>query len=581
MDIFDGLMLIWGLCLFLFGMNMMGSGLEKRAGGKLKSILAKLTSNKLTGFAVGLLVTSIIQSSSATTVMVVGFVNSGIMTLHQAVGVIMGANVGTTITAWILSLNGIEGSTWFLQLLKPTSFTPVLALLGVVFYMFSKSDKRKDTGTILLGFATLMFGMDAMSGAVAGLKDVPEFANILIMFENPIFGVVAGAALTCVIQSSSASIGILQALSVTGSVTFGTAVPIMLGMDIGTCITAMLSSIGANRNARRAATIHLLFNVIGTAVFLSIFYIIDGIVGFAFMREAIDGFYIAVINSIFKIFCTVLMLPVSNLLVKLEYIIIPEGKADEKTSLLDERLISTTAVALDRCRTVTGMMADDSVGALHTAIGTLSEYSEDIAKTVRAQESSVDEMEDKLGSYLVKVSSQSMSADESTEAATLLHIIGDFERISDHAVNIVESAEEMIDKNIRFSDKAQAELNVLVAAVEEILDLAHKAYKEYDYVSAAKVEPLEQVVDTLVEQLRSRHIQRLQKSECTIELGFVWLDLLTNLERVADHCSNIAGCMIDAAENNMNIHASLRVARNSSEEYMENHREYVKKFSIE
>ncbi len=581
MDLFDGLTLIGGLCLFLFGMNLMGVALEKRAGGSLKMILSRLTSNKLAGFAMGLAVTSIIQSSSATTVMVVGFVNSGLMTLHQAVGVIMGANVGTTVTAWILSLTGINGTNLVLRLLQPSSFTPILALIGIIFYMFCHSDKKKDTGVILLGFATLMFGMETMSDAVSGLRDVPAFQNILLMFSNPILGVLAGMVLTGIIQSSSASIGILQALSATGAVTFGSAIPILMGMDIGTCVTAMLSSIGANREAKRAAVIHLYFNIIGVVTFLSLFYIINAIVGgFSFLNDSINQVNIAIINTSFKLGCTVLMLPVSDWLVKLACLTVPDAKAPEQANLLDERLLATPAVAIDRCRTVAAEMAHESISALNDSIALLTTYNAAGAAAVRDKEDAVDRYEDALGTYLVRLSSHAMTEADSAESSKLLHIIGDFERISDHAVNIVESVEEMQAKQISFSDKARQELSVFTAAVSEILSLAQRAYDDNDMAAAALVEPLEEVIDTLEEQLRSRHILRLQKGECTIELGFVWSDLLTNLERVADHCSNIAGCVIEMAHASMEVHEYTREIRSESPAFHENYRKYAEKYSL-
>ena len=530
MDIFDILTLLGGLCLFLFGMNIMGKALEACAGGKLSLLLSKLTSNKFAGFLTGLGVTAVIQSSSATTVMVVGFVNSGLMSLRQSIGVIMGANVGTTVTAWILSLTGIKGGSFFMQMLKPSSFTPILAVIGIALFMFAKSAKKKDAGMVLLGFATLMYGMTIMSDAVAGLKDVPEFRNILLMFSNPILGVLAGLVLTAIIQSSSAAVGILQALSSTGQITFGSAIPIILGMDIGTCVTAMLSSIGANRNARRAATVHLLFNIIGTVVWLCAFYAVDAFVDFAFVAYTIDEFWIAVVNTIFKLLCTVLLLPLSGLLEKLACVIIKDTPSGDKTIELDERLLATPAVALERCHAVTMDMANVSVEAIKNAMTLLvGGYDQKTAQLVRSQEDDADHYEDTIGSYLVKLSGHALADSDSTEAAKLLRIIGDFERISDHAVNVLESAEELRDKNIAFSIDAQREIKVLTSAVSGVLDLACRAFEENDLEAAALVEPLEQVVDTLKEQLRARHILRLQKGECTIEAGFVWSDLLTSL----------------------------------------------------
>ncbi len=581
MDIFDILTLLGGLCLFLFGMNIMGKALEACAGGKLSLLLSKLTSNKFAGFLTGLGVTAVIQSSSATTVMVVGFVNSGLMSLRQSIGVIMGANVGTTVTAWILSLTGIKGGSFFMQMLKPSSFTPILAVIGIALFMFAKSAKKKDAGMVLLGFATLMYGMTIMSDAVAGLKDVPEFRNILLMFSNPILGVLAGLVLTAIIQSSSAAVGILQALSSTGQITFGSAIPIILGMDIGTCVTAMLSSIGANRNARRAATVHLLFNIIGTVVWLCAFYAVDAFVDFAFVAYTIDEFWIAVVNTIFKLLCTVLLLPLSGLLEKLACVIIKDTPSGDKTIELDERLLATPAVALERCHAVTMDMANVSVEAIKNAMTLLiGGYDQKTAQLVRSQEDDADHYEDTIGSYLVKLSGHALADSDSTEAAKLLRIIGDFERISDHAVNVLESAEELRDKNIAFSIDAQREIKVLTSAVSEVLDLACRAFEENDLEAAALVEPLEQVVDTLKEQLRARHILRLQKGECTIEAGFVWSDLLTSLERVADHCSNIAGCVVETAHSALDLHEYIREVKAGGNNFNDKYNEFAKKYAL-
>ena len=580
MDIFDVLSLIGGLCLFLFGMNVMGASLEKRAGSGLKALLGKLTTGKMAGFLTGLGVTGVIQSSSATTVMVVGFVNSGLMTLKQAINVIMGANVGTTVTAWLLSLTGIQGDNLVVQMLKPSSFTPILALIGIVFYMGSKSSKLKDTGMILLGFATLMFGMDAMSAAVSGLQDVPEFRNILVMFSHPILGVLAGAILTGIIQSSSASVGILQALSSTGQVTFGTAIPIIMGQNIGTCVTELLSSVGTNKNARRAAIVHLCFNVIGTTVWLSVFCILNGIFHFGFVSQPTDQLGIAVVHTIFNVLCTCLMLPASGLLEKLACKIIPDTKTEESKTELDERLMATPSIALERCRVVTGEMAADAANALKTSLRMVSSYDPEQAVRVREQEEETDHYEDSLGTYLVKLSTCSLSDEDSNEAAKLLHVIGDFERISDHAVNILESAEEIQEKHIQFSPEAEQELQVISSAVEECLELALKSFMENDLQTASKVEPLEEVIDTLRGQLRSRHVLRLQKGECTIEDGFVWSDLLTSLERVSDHCSNIAGCVIEMAHSSLDLHEYLGGIRTEDPQYIEDYNGYAKKYAL-
>ena len=580
MDLFDALTLIGGLSLFLFGMNLMGASLEKRAGGSLKALLGKLTSRKILGFLTGLGVTAVIQSSSATTVMVVGFVNSGLLSLHQAISVIMGANVGTTVTAWILSLTGLDSGNFFVQLLKPTSFTPILALIGVGLTMMAKSDKKKDVGMILLGFAVLMFGMDTMSGAVEGLKDVPEFQSILLMFTNPILGVLAGAALTAIIQSSSASVGILQALSATGQVTYGAAIPIIMGQNIGTCVTAMISSVGANKNAKRAAVVHLMFNIIGTAVWLAVFYGINSVVHFAFVSQSIDQLGIAVVHTAFNVLCTILLFPFSGLLEKLSCRLVPDAKAPEQIQILDERLLSTPSVALVRCQEVAETMARISMDALKTGCQLLKEYDVKGAQAVRETEQEADQYEDMLGTYLVKMGRSNLSRTDSRQVSKLLHIIGDFERISDHAVNLVESAEEMQSKGLNFSVYAKKELEILTAAVSEIMDMALEAFLKNDPVLAAKIEPLEEVVDTLKEQLRNRHILRLQKGECTIELGFVWSDLLTNLERVADHCSNIAGCIIEMSHDSLDVHEYLDNVKAGGPGFLQAYQEYAQKYAL-
>lgn len=579
MDIFDFLSLIGGLCLFLFGMNVMGQALERRAGGTLRTLLGKLTTSKAKGFLTGLGVTGIIQSSSATTVMVVGFVNSGLMNLKQAINVIMGANVGTTVTAWLLSLSGIESGNLIVQLFKPTSFTPVLALIGIIFYMFCNSSKKKDTGTILLGFATLMFGMDAMSAAVSGLREVESFRNLFIAFENPLLGVLAGALLTAIIQSSSASVGILQALAVTGQVSYGAAIPIIMGQNIGTCITAMLSSVGTNKNAKRAAIVHLAFNVIGTIVWLSIFWIIKAVFAPAMLGESASLIGIAIAHSVFNILCTALLLPLSGMLEKVAYRIVPETKAKEEDVELDELLLATPSLALENCHSVASEMAETSASALKESIATLTKYSTKLDEEVREKESKTDHYEDILGTYLIKLSSNQASEEDSAEAAKLLKMIGDFERISDHAVNILESAEEMHAKDLDFSEPAMKELGVLTDAVEEILDLAIKAYLDDDIEAAYRVEPLEEVIDGLKEQMRTRHILRLQQGDCSIDAGFVWSDLLTNLERAADHCSNIAVCVLDEGSD-MNMHESLHEMKTYSDSFKAEFEKYAAKYSL-
>lgn len=582
MNLFDVLTLIGGLALFLFGMNLMGQALERRAGSKLSSLLGRLTNNRAAGFVTGLGVTSVIQSSSATTVMVVGFVNSGIMTLKQAINVIMGANVGTTVTAWVLSLGGIDSGTSFvLKLFKPTSFTPILALIGIIFQMFSKSDKRKDTGTILLGFATLMFGMDTMSGAVAGLADVPAFTNLFVAFKNPILGVLAGAVLTAIIQSSSASVGILQALAIsTGAISYGAVVPIIMGQNIGTCITAILSSFGTNRNAKRTALVHLSFNVIGTVVWLAVYSIINALVNIPLFDAPATAAGIAIAHSIFNIACTVLLLPASGLLEKLAYILVPETKTPDKITELDERLFTTPAVALERAHTVAIEMAEYATRTLYDAIELLNNYSPELAEKVRENEDKTDHYEDILGSYLVKLSALQISDSDSAEAAMLLKSIGDFERISDHGVNILDSAEELKAKNIEFTDLAKTEMETLKTAVREILEKAFDAFATQNVDLAFEIEPLEQVIDSLKERMRTNHILRLQQGGCTIDAGFIWSDLITNFERVSDHCSNIAGCLIDFNHNDMNMHENLRAFKMGDTTFNEKLAEYSKKYSL-
>ena len=569
MSIFDVLTMIGGLCLFLFGMDLMGQALERRAGGRLRTLLDKMTGRVMTGFLTGMAITAVIQSSSATTVMVVGFVNSGLMTLRQAINVIMGANVGTTVTAWLLSLAGISSGNVWIDLLKPTSFTPVLALVGIILYMSCKSGKRKDTGVILLGFATLMFGMDTMSGAVAGLKDVPAFAQLFVAFKNPVLGVLAGAVLTGIIQSSSASVGILQALAVTGQVSYAAAIPIIMGQNIGTCVTALLSSVGTNKNAKRAAVVHLMFNVIGVMVLLTAFCIVRAVFAPAILQAPATMYGIAVAHSCFNVICTALLLPCGGLLEKLAVRLVPDGPREmaEQPVELDERLLATPPLALQQCRAVAEEMAACAAEALNRGLDAFSAYTPELAEGIRQDEKRCDRYEDALGTYLVRLSTQQMGAAESEEATELLKTIGDFERISDHAVNVLESAEELRTKGLTFSKTAQRELDVLSKAVRDILALALRAFREQDMDAAGQVEPLEQVIDGLKEQMRTRHILRLQQGQCSIETGFVWCDLLTDLERTSDHCSNIAGCVIDAAQHDLNLHETLRSVRHSDGTY--------------
>ncbi len=578
MDIFDVLTLIGGLCLFLFGMNLMGDALERSAGSKLEYMIGKLTTGKFAGLLTGLGVTAVIQSSSATTVMVVGFVNSKLMTLKQAIHVIMGANIGTTVTAWILSLSGISGSNTFLKLLKPSSFTPVLALIGIILVMFTKSNRRKDVGVVLLGFATLMFGMETMTGAVAPLKDIPQFQELFLMFKNPILGVIVGALLTAIIQSSSASVGVLQALAVTGAVSYAAAIPIIMGQNIGTCVTAILSSVGTGKNARRAALVHLSFNVIGTVVCLVGFSIIKAAFAPALLNEAASYAGIATAHSVFNVICTLILLPTSGLLEKLAYKLIPEGEQKDNATELDDRLLVTPAIALECAHNLTFEMAKVATDALKNAVQCLAIYDKAKADSVREAEDRTDHLEDVIGSYLVKLSTKQLNENEGAMASMLLKAIGDFERISDHAVNILESAEEMREKGIVFSEGAKEEMDSLCAATIEIVSLSHAAFVENNPERANLVEPLEQVIDRMKELLRTRHIDRLRLGNCGIEAGFVWSDLITNMERVSDHCSNIAGCVMDIKEQNMNLHESLKLLRSDSEFYREKFVEYSNKY---
>lgn len=581
MDIFSLLTLLGGLALFLFGMNTMGDGLEKLSGGKLERTLERMTDNTFKGFLLGAGVTAVIQSSSATTVMVVGFVNSGIMKLAQAIGIIMGANVGTTITAWLLSLTGIEGDSLVLNLLKPSGFAPILAFIGIAFLMFAKNGKKKDVGTILVGFAVLMFGMDMMSGAVKPLADVPEFTSILTMFSNPLLGVLAGALLTAVIQSSSASVGILQALSATGSITFATAIPIIMGQNIGTCVTAMLACIGAKKNAKRAAFVHLYFNIIGTVVILAAFYGLNALLDFAFIRDTVTPADIAVVHTGFNLIATALLLPFSKFLGKLACLTVRDKDTEDDTPFLDERFLGTPALAVEQCDVMAAKMAGLSKNTFLQAITLLGKYDEKLAQQILENEERIDAYEDVLGTYLVKVSSKSLNTRDSNEIARLLHCIGDFERISDHAVNLVDAAKEMHEKKITFSDEAKKELRVLTDALTEILAITMEAFENKDIALAKKVEPLEQVIDGLRDKLKRRHVKRLQSGACTIELGFILSDLLTNYERVSDHCSNIAVCLIQISMDSFETHEYLHDLKDgSSVEFEDEYEAYKNKYVL-
>ena len=581
------LSMIGGLALFLYGMHLLGEGLEKMSGGRLERILEKLTSNPIKGVLLGAVVTAVIQSSSATTVMVVGFVNSGIMKLGQAVSIIMGANIGTTMTSWILSLSSIEGDSVFMQLLKPTNFTTILALLGVIFIMFIKDEKKKNIGMILVGFAVLMVGMDNMSEAVKPLRDVPEFTNILLMFSNPILGMIAGAVLTAIIQSSSASVGILQALCVTGLVPFATALPIIMGQNIGTCVTALLSAIGAQTNAKRAALVHLYFNVIGTLVFMFGFYGINAFVDFAFLDMAADAAGIATIHTCFNVFATLLLLPFSKLLEKLACLTVKEKrdpkkeKFEQELLLLDERFLETPALAIEQCKVVANHMAEISREALECSLVLLKGYDEKMAAKVFELESEADQFEDHLGQYLVKLSSRDLSVKDSATLSMLLHSIGDMERISDHAVNIAEGAEEMYRKGMNFSADAEKEISTFADAVREILRLSIESFVKEDVKEAVLVEPLEEVVDDLKDELKKRHVNRLREGKCTIELGFVLSDLTTNFERVADHCSNIAACLIQTGEHDFEMHKYIhKLAKGENTPFHARYMEYRKQYTL-
>ena len=549
--------LLGGLALFLFGMDTMGKALERTAGGKLQTILAKMSSSVPTGFLLGLAVTAVIQSSSATTVMVVGFVNSGIMTLKQAVGVIMGSNVGTTVTAWILSLSGLEGDSFLVQVLKPSTLAPLLGTIGIILYMFMKSEKSKNIGTILLGFMALMTGMELMSGSMKFLKDEAWFAQLMVSFSNPIIGILVGAALTAIIQSSSASVGILQSMCSTGAVSFGCAIPVILGQNIGTCVTAMMGSIGANKNARRTAMVHLYFNIIGTLIFLVLFYGLGLFFPWKFLNEACNEMNIAVIHTAFNIAATAILLPMNGLLVKLATLSVPDDKQEEKTELLDERLLGTPAVAIQRAHEIAVRMAEDAAEAMDLAMGLTREFDSTTMEQVLSLEDSTDRYEDALGTYLVKLSGINLTVADNRILNTLLYTVSDIERIADHAVSVGRAAMEMKEKNIQFSQQAQAELAVLERALSDILSRTVDSYRCFDRNLAMKVEPQEQVVDALVREVKSRHIRRLRDGLCSVEYGFVLEDLLTAFERSADHCSNVAVEILQVAEGKLEAHEYL------------------------
>ncbi len=586
MNVYDILNLLGGIALFLFGMHTLSASLEKLAGGKLETWLEKATSKPIKGVVLGAIITAVIQSSAATTVMIIGFVNSGLMKLSQAIGVIMGANIGTTATSWLLSLQSISGSDGFsfLNLLKPTTFTPVLAVIGVILIMFTKSDKKKTIGMILAGFAVLMFGMNSMSSATAGLAENETFCNILMMFSNPVLGVIAGAVLTAVLQSSSASIGILQSIAIsTGKVTYSVALPLLLGQNIGSCVTALISSVGANKPAKRVAFVHLYFNVIGTVVFLSIFYLLNAFISMPFMEESLNAVGIAVIHTGFNVLATALFLPFTRQLEKLACLTVRDDSNDEKLTpmLLDERLLKTPSVAIEQCRNVCIRMARLTQETLKMSMEVVTTYDAKKCAEVIDNENAIDIFEDKIGSYILKISSKDLSENDSKIVSSMLHTIGDLERISDHAVNIVEAAEEMHSKKIKFSPQALRELPVIINAVSEILDMSINAFVNNDVNLAKNVEPLEDVIDQLRSDLKTRHIERLRNGKCTIELGFILQDLLTNFERVSDHCSNIAVYLIQISDNSMDTHEYMNELKKlDRSEFMDEFNDYKNKYIL-
>lgn len=583
MDIFSIVTLLGGLAFFLYGMNVMSQGLEKMAGGKLESILQKMTSNRIKALLLGIVVTATIQSSSAVTVILVGLVNSGIMHFGHTIGVIMGANIGTTVTAWLLSMIGIESSNIFIQLLKPANFSLIFALIGILLIMMSKSTRKKDIGSIMIGFAVLMLGMELMSGAVEPLKDMPEFTNILLMFENPLFGILAGALLTGIIQSSSASVGILQALSMTGAVKFSVALPIIMGQNIGTCVTALISSIGVSKNARKVSIVHITFNLIGTLVWVALFYSVNAIVDFAFVDQPITPVGIAVVHSIFNITTTMILLPFTKQLEKIANLVIKTdaNENSETTEFLDSRLLATPSVAVAECKNLTYKMAQVAQDIIHRAFSLFDKYSEKVEKKMFDDEDALDLYEDKLGNYLIAISSKGLSDMDSRAKFTMLHTIGDFERLGDHALNLYKAAKELNAKGLSFTEEAEKDLLVLRRAAEEIVDNTVNAYVHNDISLAVRVEPLEQVIDKLTAEIKAKHIERLQRGECTIEMGFILSDILTNYERISDHCSNIAVAMIEINHGGFDTHKYLNTIKNSNNrEFNESYNEYAIKYSL-
>lgn len=589
MDIFDVLSMVGGLALFLYGMHIMGDALAKMSGGKLEKVLERLTSNKWSAVLLGAGVTAVIQSSGATTVMVVGFVNSGIMKLNQAVGIIMGANIGTTATSWLLSLSGIDGGSFFLQMLKPTSFTPILAVIGAILVVFCKSEKKHNIGTILLGFAILMYGMTAMSSAVEPLKDVPQFTQILTKFENPLLGVIAGFVLTTIMQSSSVSVGILQALCSTGAVSYALALPIIMGQNIGSCTTAMISSVGASKDAKRAAAVHFYFNVIGTVVFMLVFYISNAFVHYAFLPQAANEVGIATIHSIFNIAATIVLLPLSGFLEFLAVKTIKDddeeedelSKHDKVLQLLDPVFLERPGFAIMQCRKVASEMAELSVKSVGRAVGLLTAYDEEIAERIRKEEDTVDKYEDQLGTYLLRLSTKDLSKEDGHRLSLMLHSLGDIERISDLAVNILLAVEQMHKKELIFSKKAMDELAVYSKALKDILTMTVDAFEQNDRYKAALVQPLEELMDDMNKELKKRHVKRLRKGKCTIELGLSLSDISDTYERISDHCSNIATCVIQVEDDELDAHEHRKeVKEQDAKWYDEQYRAYEQKYAL-
>lgn len=584
MDLFNVLTLLGGLAFFLYGMEILSSGLEKQAGGGLSALLGKMTSNPVKGVLLGAAVTAVIQSSTATTVMVVGFVNSGIMKLSQAISVIMGANIGTTITAWFLSLVGIQSDSVLINMLKPSSFSPVMALIGICLIMFAKTARKKDIGSIFLGFALLMNGMVMMSDATAPLADMPEFANLLLLFTNPLIALVLGVLMTGILQSSAASVGILQALSISGLINYNFAIPVILGQNIGTCLTAMLSAIGASKNARRTALAHLYFNVIGALLFLIAMYV-GYMVGLKdFLFQPINALDIAVFHSIFNVTCTLVLLPFTKQLEKLVCLTIkddPTPAQTEEPVLLDERLLLTPTLALDQANKLTLQMAQLGLESLGHDFDIMRKYEADKAQIIEDNEDKIDNYEDKLGTYLMQLSGRSLSLKDSRRSSKILHTISDFERIGDHTCNLLNSATELHEKKIAFSDEAYKELVVLEEAVLESLQLTIVAFGTEDIRKAVRVEPLEEVIDYLCDELKNRHIARMQQGLCSLEKGFIYLDVLTNLERISDHCSNVAVCLIEMQHGSLDTHEYLNNLKTSGEmEYTKLYNAYRKKYSL-